>query len=204
MAAREAHPAGDAPSERWRTVASRRLLDSPWLAVDEERVMLPDGAVIPDYLVTRGRPWGIVVALAGDGDLLLVRQYKHGIRRITLELPAGFIEPGESPAEGIARELREETGYAPGELRVVASMTCDPTRSDQVGHVAVATGCRRDGPQRLDPNERVEVVTVAPARALDLVGDGTIDVQGTIAALLIGLRELGLLRLAPRGAGPAP
>jgi ADP-ribose pyrophosphatase len=60
--------------------------------------------------------WVNVVAVTPEDQLILVRQYRFGIEAPTLEIPGGLVEPGEEPAAAAARELEEETGYAPGRL----------------------------------------------------------------------------------------
>ena len=86
----------------WQVLASEQLLDcSPWLRVIRQAVQLPTGAIIPDYLLTPGRDFSMIVALlepplAPVPELLLVRQYKHGFGQTLVEFPAGYLDdPGE-------------------------------------------------------------------------------------------------------------
>jgi 8-oxo-dGTP pyrophosphatase MutT (NUDIX family) len=175
----------------WRVTRRRRLVDSRWLSVDLEDVVLPDGHRIDGYYVIHEPDWGMVFAVTDDRQIVLVRQYKHGIGRVTLELPAGYLEPGDSsPAEAIRRELREETGYEPAEIRPLASLICGPTRSTQVGHYFLATGCRRAGAQSLDPAERIEVLLASLADLPSLVRSGAIAVESSVAGVFLGLDAL--------------
>ena len=72
---------------------------------------LPSGVVVENYFVRESRGFSVVCALTPDDQILLVRQYKHGIGEMVTELPAGMIDEGETPAACAARERTEETGY---------------------------------------------------------------------------------------------
>jgi 8-oxo-dGTP pyrophosphatase MutT (NUDIX family) len=175
----------------WRVLRRERLLDNRWLRVDVEDVALPDGHRIDGYYVIHEPDWGMVFAVTDDRRVVLVRQYKHGIGRVTVELPAGYLEAGDgSPEEAIRRELREETGYEPAEIRKLADIICSPTRSSQMGHLFLATGCRRAGDQSLDPAERIEVVLAPLADLPTLVRDGVIAVESSVAGVFHGLEAL--------------
>jgi 8-oxo-dGTP pyrophosphatase MutT (NUDIX family) len=175
----------------WRVTRRQRLIDNRWLRVDVEDVILPDGRALDGYYVVTEPHWAIVFAVTEAGQVLLVRQYKHGIKRVTLELPAGYLEPGDaSAAEAIRRELREETGYEAATIRHLASMVTSPTRSSQMGHVFLAAGCRWAGAQALDPAEHIDVVLATVAQVRALVGSGAIEVESSIAAIFLGLEAL--------------
>ncbi|MCC6628438.1 MAG: NUDIX hydrolase [Chloroflexi bacterium] len=196
----DADPAGD--GHGWRVVGRRRLVDDVWLRVDRESIRLPDGRTLDGYFVVHQRHFAIVFPVTAAGEVVLVRQYKHGIGQTTLELPAGYIEPADpAPAAAVVRELAEETGYTPADIQPLGALICDPTRSPQRGHVFLATGCRLTGGQRLDPAERIEVVLAPLARLQALVTDGEIAVQSSIAAIFLGLAAL---RADAASAAPGP
>lgn len=175
----------------WQIQGRRRLVDNRWLRVDAEQVLLPNGVVIDDYYVTHEPDWGMVFAVTDTQQVLLVRQYKHGIGQITVELPAGYFESGDTSAEdSIRRELREETGFEADQIIKLASLICGPTRSSQRGHFFLATGCRRVGNQSLDPAERIEVLPVAIDDLLELIRNGTIAVESSVAGIGLGLDAL--------------
>lgn len=182
---------GDQDERRWRVRQRQRLVDSRWLRVDLEDVELPDGHRIDGYYVVHQPDWSIILAVTTDEQAILVRQYKHGIGRVTLELPAGYLEPDDhSAGEAIRRELREETGYEAAEIRPVLTFVTDPTRSPQRGHVFLATGCRLAGDQRLDPAERIAVVLAPLADLPHLIHAGSIEIESSIAAIYLGLAAL--------------
>ena len=106
-----------------------------------------------------------VLARDGAGRVLLVRQYRAAVDRRTLEVPAGFAEPGESPQAAAARELEEETGYRARTLEPVLSFWPVPGYSTERLHLFAASDLERTA-TRFDPGEDI---------ALELLDDGACE-----------------------------
>ena len=139
----------------------------PWEKTDEEVIRrgyralikrtfrLPNGAVA-DFEIKAEGPTVCVVAVTGEGGVILARQFRPGPEAVLLELPGGAIDAGETPLEAIQRELLEETGYA-GDLHYLGqSYHC--AYSTRVSHGFVATACRKVAEPKLDEREDIEVV----------------------------------------------
>jgi ADP-ribose pyrophosphatase len=120
-----------------------------------------------------------IVPLDGD-EIVLVRQTRRGAARVVLEVPAGTIEPGESPEEAARRELAEECELAAAEWRRVGGFWVVPAYSTEFSHVFVATGLSAADPAELDEDEDIEVVRVPAHEAIARVEDA-----GSIAALAL-------------------
>lgn len=177
--------------QAWRVTASSYVVDTPHLRLRKDSIELPGGTQIDDYFVRESRGFVIVFAMLEDERVLLVRQYKHGIAREVLELPAGAIDPGELAQACAARELAEETGYAAESMQALASFVTDPTHSTTVAHLFLARGARLVQAQQLDVTEDicVEYATLADLRRY--VRDGTIDCMPHVAAIYYVLDRLG-------------
>lgn len=171
----------------WRVTASSYVVDTHFLRLRKDRIELPDGTVIDDYYVRESRGFVVIFALAEDGRVVLVRQYKHGIAQVLLELPAGAIDPGEQPLQTAMRELEEETGYTAPSLELVRSFVVDPTNSDTIAHLFLARDARKTAEQNLDVTENIEVQLVSLEELRNFVRDGTIDSVAHVASICLVL-----------------
>lgn len=170
------------------------LLDhAPWISVWVEQVRLPNGVIIDDYFNVALRSWVAVFAVAEDGRIPLVRQYRYGIDSDTLELPAGYLEDGETPEDSAQRELREEVGCDAAAFRYLGSYAVMPTRGDMAMHLVIAEGAHVMGAQALDTTESIEVCWYTPAELRDMWRSGAIAEAAHSAAIARGLDFLGSL-----------
>src|SRR3989338_10710572 len=125
----------------WKIVGSKRVFDAKYLRVRADECVRPDGKKVKEYFVIEGRDWNLCFALTKGGKVVLVRQYKHGVAKVVLELPAGVSEDGESPAQAIKRELREETGYAvTGKIEEFFSFIPEPSQRSNLAHAFFIQG----------------------------------------------------------------
>jgi ADP-ribose pyrophosphatase len=127
-----------------------------------------------------------IVAVDTDGYITLVRQFREAARADVLELPAGLLEPGESPLECAKRELVEETGLTGGTWRQVASFYPAPGFSRERIDLFVAEDLQQ-GTATPDTEEEFELVRVPVAEVADLLAK--IEDGKTLAGLLLYLRE---------------
>lgn len=171
----------------WRTVASTYPIDGPFLRLRSDTVELPDGRRIDNYYVRESRGFAVVCALTADGRIVLVRQYKHGAGEVLDELPAGAIDPGESPADCAVRELAEETGYAGDPPVLLRSLLVDPTNASGRFHVFFVANAAQKFAQSLDPTEAIVVLTATLDEFATMVRDGRLSSGSQVAAGYIAL-----------------
>ncbi|HTE05984.1 MAG TPA: NUDIX hydrolase [Planctomycetota bacterium] len=173
-----------------RTVWTGRML-----AVHEDRVRLPDGREIElEFIHHPGA--AAVLPLHEDGSLTLLRQYRYAVGGTLLEMPAGKLDPGESPEACAARELQEEAGLKPGLLVPLAVIHTTPGFTDERIHLYAATALT-EVPQALEEDELLELVRLPLAEALDLAASGGITDAKTLCALMRLEQELAAGRLSP-------
>jgi len=131
----------------------------------------------------------VILPVDGDGNLLLVRQYRHAAVDNLLELPAGTLDLGEDTAHCAAREVREETGMGAGKLEELGKFYLAPGYSTELMTVFLATELRVD-PLDSDVDEFLEVEKIPLAEALSLAETGQMPDAKTLAALLMARPHL--------------
>jgi len=143
----------------WRVTASTTTYHDPWLKVRSDTCLRADGHCINPYHVLEYPDWVNVVVLTPAFEIVLVRQYRHAVAEILLELPCGALTSGgEDPVSGAARELQEETGYVAAELIQIGSARVNPATHSNTSWTVLALGAESLGERRLDANEEIEVI----------------------------------------------
>jgi ADP-ribose pyrophosphatase len=174
----------------WQTLSSQRVFDNRWYRLQQETVQLPNGQIIDDYFISLRPDIATILPITADGQVIFVRQYRHGVRQILLELPAGTFEAGEDPLIAAQRELAEETGYDSTQWKAIATFYNSPVKQNNRIHLFKAQDVQRLHAQKLDITEDIEVV-LHPLEAIPgLIATGEICVTGSITALLLGLPDI--------------
>jgi ADP-ribose pyrophosphatase len=159
----------DDETSGWRVLESEYLSRRPWLTVRRERLQMPNGRVIPEFYVLEYPDWVNTIALTRDGRFVLVRQYRHGLGEMSLELCAGVRDPDDaSPLDAARRELLEETGYGRGEWQEYMVLSPNPGSQNNLVHCFLATNVERVADQHLEGSEDITVhlLTLDELRAL--------------------------------------
>jgi ADP-ribose pyrophosphatase len=166
-----------------RTVYVGRIFD-----VTVDRVLLPHGRET-DLELVRHDGSVVLIPIAADGRLLLVRQYRHAAGRFLWELPAGSLEVREDPLAGAARECHEELGLIPDRLERLHTFYPTPGFCTESMTYFRATGLRPPGPDdapaHQDEDESIEVGSFTTAEIRKMIDSGEIADLKTVAGLLL-------------------
>ena len=190
-------PAG--PPRPWTTLESETLIERWWMTLRQDRIRLPTGKVLDEYHVVEYPDWACVLALTDEGQAVLVEQYRYGIDRTILELPAGMIDAGEDALEAAQRELLEETGFEGAEWHPLGKLGVEPGRHSNYGHVFVARGCRRVARPDLDATEDLRVRIVPASTLVGRIEAGEIVHGIHVAAVFWALAQGWLAEPDPVG-----
>ena len=160
----------------------RTEYECPWLAVEAKEVII--GAVEQaTYYSVRTYDYMAVLALTEDGQVPLVRQYRPAIEVRSLELPAGLVEPGESPAEAVRRELLEETGCEAGTIELIGRLDLDAGRMQTTQWAFFAPNVRVVTDRPSGEEVDLEVTFVSPEELCALVREGEFRMAAHMAIL---------------------
>jgi ADP-ribose pyrophosphatase len=143
------------PIQPWKVLETAYF--RRWFRID--KCELTNGNLL-DATVFEFRSWANVLALTKTGEVVLVRQYRHGVCDVLLEFPGGVVEDGEDPAEGAKRELLEETGYAASHLIQVGKVYPNPALQTNALDCYLALDVEKEREQHLDAGEDIEVQLV--------------------------------------------
>ncbi len=174
--------------EKWAVLDSREVYaNPPWLRVHSETVRLPTGQEIGDFHRVELLDYALMIVQREDGRLILIRQYKHGLREVSLTPPAGGLNPGEDPLETAKRELMEETGHeATGWTKLVA-MVAHANQRCCVGHVFHATSARQVAAPNSGDLEEQELVYLTREETVAAIRNGEVISASALAALSLVL-----------------
>lgn len=137
---------------------------------------------VPFYRI-EASDWVNVVPVTTEGEVVMIHQWRHGSYGLTLEIPGGMIDPGETPEGAARRELLEETGYQADTVVPIGSLNPNPALFTNRVHSFVAPGARRVGEVMNPGHEETQVELVPVAEIRDRLRRGEIDHALVAAAL---------------------
>ncbi len=164
-----------------KTLDSEQIFDGRLLKVYRDRVELTNGGTSTREFVHH--PGGVAaVALDGEGNVYLERQFRYPYHKVVTEIPAGKLEPGEDPFEAIKRELHEEIGAAAGRWDALGHIMPSVGYTDEMLYLYLARELTF-GERHLDQDEFLEPFKLPFRQALEMAADGRINDAKTVAAL---------------------
>lgn len=175
----------------WEIISRREVfVAKPWITVEAQQVKLPDGRVISDYHWIDLKDYVMVFAQMADGKVIVERQYKHGVGRVTLTLPAGAIEDGEPPLEAAKRELLEETGYTSDDWQSLGTYVPHGSYGCGRAHPFLARNARWEATPNSGDLEDMEIVTMEVKELWDAVRSGDMCLVGSVATIALATNSL--------------
>ncbi len=164
-------------------VSSERIYEGKVVNMRRDHVLLPNGKPATREIVEHPGAVAVVPVLP-DGRILMVRQFRHPVGVVLLEIPAGKLTPGEDPDECARRELEEETGYQAGRLERKASIFTGPGFTDEVIHIYIA-GDLVKTTVNPDEDEFLAIVAWEPQQIRQMIRNGQICDSKTIAGIYL-------------------
>jgi len=166
----------------WKLISSKRKESYRIFNLRTDRARSPRTHRTHEFYVLESRDWVNVIPLTPANEVVLVRQYRHGTREVTLEIPGGLVESDDSPEQSARRELREETGYVAREMVSLGAVDPNPAFLNNRCYTYLARDVALTGDQQQDEKEDIEVI-LRPVHELHrLIQEGDITHSLVVAA----------------------
>ena len=180
----------------WTTKSTKCLVQDEWLTLNADTCQMPDGTEITPYYTMDYADWVNIIALTPDDEIIMIRQYRHGVKQTILEIPCGRVDQeDDSPLTAAHRELLEETGYRCEDLRQTGTMYANVSSHTNLAHTFIGTNAQKVADQSLDESEQIEVIPMSIAEVIALLDSDTVFPTSQHATLFYALRALGRIQL---------
>ena len=167
--------------KKWKILQEEDISPSPWFPLFKHKVKLPNGRVVDDYYLSKVGDVAMIVPITKKGEIVFVKQYKHGAREVIMELPAGRVKAGHNSEDVAKSELEEETGYHVEEIIHLGTVFGEPSKDTFKVYGYLAIGLETRHAQKFDENEDIEVVSVSTKKVDQMIKSGQIRASDTIA-----------------------
>lgn len=176
---------------KWQTLSSEYLFNDLWFKVRKEKCLTPGGKVVDPYYVYEFPTWVSALAITEEGRVVMVRQYRHALGEVCLELPGGCVDDTDKDFQSaVARELLEETGYSFSSYEYLGKISPNPSTNNNLMHMFLATGGKKIADQQLDSNEEIEVELYSIDELKQLLRENKIIQAMHVSCIMYGLEKL--------------
>jgi ADP-ribose diphosphatase len=174
----------------WKILGSKYLYKTNGVALRIDQCEIPNGNIFEPYVFECGT-WVNVVALTKERNVILEKQYRHGVGKVMLEIPAGIMDTDdESPLQTAKRELLEETGYTSDHFIEVGKAYPNPATHNNLTYSYLALDVEQTGKQNLDVTEEIEVSLIPFDKLISMAKAGGLPQALHISALFFALAYL--------------
>lgn len=172
--------------QKWMLLKEEDVSPSPWFPLVKHTVKLANGNIIDDYYYSPLGDVAQVLAITKNNEVVLVRQYKHALSQILLELPGGMQQKNKTIIESAVNELEEETGIraTADQLISLGKIANNPTKLNQVTYGFILFNAEFNSAQKLDATEDIQVLTKPAPEVLKMAINGEIWVTDSLNFIL--------------------
>lgn len=169
--------------KEWEARRSERLNSLSIFSTRKDYCISPATGMEHPFYILETPTWVNIIAITPSDEIVLIRQFRHGTRSITIEIPGGSVNEGETPLEAANRELLEETGYASSNWLEIGVVHPNPAFQDNTCYTYLAQGAEKVAEQKTDGTEDIEVFLAPAQEVIDYIVSGRITHSIVIAAL---------------------
>jgi 8-oxo-dGTP pyrophosphatase MutT (NUDIX family) len=166
----------------WKRIRSQPPQSFRVFSVRTDTTISPRTGRKHDFYILESRDWINIIPLTDNQQVVMIKQYRHGSRGVTLEIPGGLVDAGDTPKKAAARELLEETGYQAKEWKKIGVVNPNPALFNNRCHTFLAQDIKKITDPLPDQTEDIEVVLIPLKRIPGLILNGEIDHAMVITA----------------------
>lgn len=178
---------------RWKFISSKYVHKGKWATLRVDTCEMPNGTIVDDYYVLEYGSWVNAIAITEENKVLMVSQYRHAADIVSLEIPGGVVDEGETPLQALRRELLEETGYQFDDFEPLCKVCSNPSTANNFVYSYLARGGKKVQEQHLDDHEELIVHEYTTEEVKQFLLDNKILQAMHCTALFYGLVKLGVL-----------
>lgn len=180
---------------KWKTLSSEYLFNDRWFKVRREVCETPEGKIVDPYYIYDFPTWVGAVPVTEDGKIVMVKQYRHALGEVCLEIPGGCVDDTDkSLEEAVSREILEETGHSFSSYEYLGRISPNPSTNSNLLHMFLARGGKKVAEQQLDGNEEIEVVLLSREELKQMLRENKIIQAMHVTCILYALERLGELK----------
>ncbi len=183
------------PNLKWKILSSEYLFKDLWFKVRRDRCETPAGKIVDPFYVYEFPTWAAALPITEDGKVVMIRQYRHALGEVGIELPGGCVDDSDKDyTEAMKRELLEETGYSFSSYEYLGRISPNPSSNNNLLHMFLAKGGKKVAAQKLDENEEIEVVLMSIDELKQLLRENKIIQSMHVSCIMYALEKMGELK----------
>jgi len=166
----------------WKCIRSQPDQSFRVFSVRTDTTISPRTGTKHDFYIIESRDWINIIPLTDDDQVVMIRQYRHGSREVTLEIPGGLVDSGDTPKKAAVRELLEETGYQAKKWTKIGVVNPNPALFNNRCYTFLAQDIKKVADSTPDQTEDIETVLIPLKKIPGLISRGEIDHAMVITA----------------------
>ena len=171
--------------KKWKLVKTKPVFESKWIKIEKRNYKLPTGKIKENYYHLKRPDYVLIIAIDDKERIVVLRQYRRGVDDFVYEIPAGWIDEGETPLQAAIRELREETGLS-GEGKTKSTLYAQPAFSSMKAHVVILKiGSGSAQVTNTEQDEHVSFNIIPIAKVRRMIKEGKIKDMGFLSAISV-------------------